>query len=178
MIKHPAWLGAALVAAALTLAACGSGASTSAAGSSQTQASTAAPATSASPTATVAGSNTGSDFCTQLKQSAANFAAIGPTFAKTIQAGNFAADKQVMAAFFQKAEVELARIESTMTSAPANVQASLVTVNKFYLQLISTWSHATSMSQLGASMVALGKNAPLKAADDTLRAYEVSQCGS
>jgi hypothetical protein len=176
MIKHPTMVGIALIAGALALTACGSGSPTAAAGSAA--ASTTAQATSASPTAPVTGSNTSGNLCTELKQARTNAASITSTFAASVRAGKFSTIKQTLHLFFQSVEAKLAQVEGTMTSAPANVQAALTTINGLYTQLSSAVDHSTSLAGLSAAMIPIGKNTQVKAAIDVLAAYAVSQCGS
>jgi hypothetical protein len=176
MIKHPTMVGIALIAGALALTACGSSSPTAAAGSAA--ASTTAPATSASPTAPVTGSNSNGNFCTEMKQTQTNAASIASTFATSFRAGKFSAIKQTLHLFFQTVEAKLAQVEGTMTSAPANVQAALTTINGLYTQLSSAVDHSTSLAGLSAAIVPIGKNTQIRAATNVLAAYALSQCGS
>jgi hypothetical protein len=102
---------------------------------------------------------------------------LGSTLGTAIASNDFATTKQTLAAFFATTGQGLAQVETTMTDAPANVQAALTVVNQYFSQLQSVIASSTSMKQLETSMASQANNAQIKAAGQTLDAYTKSQCG-
>jgi hypothetical protein len=180
MVKRSAWSAAVLLAAAMVLTACSSGSKPAAASSSTPAVAAQSSTPAALPTGTVAGSNTGSSFCGDLTAARTYFASLEPTLIKGAESGSYATYKADMGSFLSKALNGLAAVESTMTGAPANVQAALTVVNKAYLSMQTAVASSTSLTSLGLAMEGiLGRNEnQLKAASNTLTAYAVSQCGS
>jgi len=168
-----------IVAVALVASACGSASvakTAGAAAATATSASATAAASSGSPTLSGGTAATG-PFCDQLKASQGTLATQTSQYAKAVESGNFAGIKSTLAAFFHKAEGQLATVESTMSGAPANVQSALTTVNQTYTRMVSAVDSSTSLTQLSAAFIALDKNPSLKPALATLTAYGESQCG-
>ena len=164
------WLGTIVVSVALVLSACSK---------SSTPAASTALGSSGAPAPSLQGVNPGGGFCSELKTENAKSAQFSKTFGTAAASQNITSIKQTLGTYFTQAEGEIARVEATMTSAPANVQAALTTINHYFSQLQSAISSATSMQQLEASMASLGKDAAsLKGAAETLKAYATSQCGS
>jgi len=180
MITRSVRAALAIAAVALAASACGS----TSAGKTPAAAAAATTAASASATTVSSGSPTLSGgtaatgpFCDQLKTSQGTLATQTSQYAKAVETGNFAGIKSTLSTFFHKAEGQLATVESTMTGAPANVQAALTTVNQTYTRMVSAVDNSTSLTQLSAAFVALDKNPSLKPAFATLTAYGESQCG-
>ena len=183
MVKHGSLAVVTLLLAALGLGGCSSGTSTSAGSASShtsvaVQPSTGIQSSVASAIASQAASISSGDFCTAIGQAHAYFLTIAPTLAKAYATGKFSSIKQELESFWAAAVQGLAKVESTMTSAPANVQAALTTVNKAYAQFQSAVANSTSEAQLAVSMGAVGNNLQMRQADQTLTAYGKSQCGS
>jgi len=181
MIKRAAWCGAALLAGTLALTGCGSSSSPS----SNAQASSAPALASVTPTPAAAasspavGTNAGSDFCTSLKQAHSDMSQMTANMAKSMAGGSFATREQNLSAFMQAVITELAKVESTMTNAPANVQAALTVVNQWYAQATTVVTQSKSSTQLVLALATLGRNTTgLRAASDTLTAYGKAQCGN
>jgi hypothetical protein len=100
------------------------------------------------------------------------------SMAQSMASGNLASVQQSLSTFFAGVQGDLAKVESAASSAPANVQAALKVINNEYGTLKTTIDSATSLTQLGSSMAALGNDAQLKAASATLDAYYNGQCGT
>jgi hypothetical protein len=178
MIRLSARSALALTSVALVLSACGS----SSAGKGSTAAAVSSATTSASASSSASatlsgGTNATGPFCGQLKTSQTTLAGQTSQYVKAITAGNFPGIKAALSTFFHKAEGELATVESSMSGVPSNVQAALTTVNKTYVAMVSAVDNSTSLPELSAAFIALGKNPALKPAMATLTAYGESQCG-
>jgi hypothetical protein len=171
MRSGTAWLAAIVFSGAMVLSACNSSStpdtSSPAAGTGATT-----PAATSNP-----GANPTSDFCTQLKTENAKFAQLGKTFGAAIASHDFATTKQTLATYFSAVAQAMSEVEASMSSAPADVQAALQTVNQYFSQLQSEIANASSLKQLETSLAAQGNSAQLKAAGATLSAYSKSQCG-
>ena len=166
-----------VAAVAVVLSACGSASTgkTSGAAASTTSAAASTAASTGSPTLSGGTAATG-PFCAQLKTSQGTLATQSSQYVKAIEAGNFAGIKSALSAFFHKVEGQLATVESTMTGAPANVQSALTTVNETYTKMVSAVDNSTSLPQMSAAFVSLGKDPALKPALATIAAYGKSQC--
>jgi hypothetical protein len=178
MIRLSARSALALTSVALVLSACGS--SSAGKGSTAAAVSTATTSASASSAASATlsgGTNATGPFCGQLKTSQTTLAGQTSQYVKAITTGNFPAIKSALSGFFHKAEGELATVESSMSGVPSNVQAALTTVNKTYAAMVSAVDNSTSLTELSAAFISLGKNPALKPAMATLTAYGESQCG-
>jgi hypothetical protein len=169
MSNRRAWLGTMVVPCALALAACSSGSSTSAASSNT-------PPSSVSAT-TPQGANPGSGFCSELNAENAKLGHLGQTFSAAVASHNLASIKQTLGTYLTSAADAMVKVEASMSSAPANVQAALATVNQFFSQLRSAVANASTLKQLETSLGAAGNPAQLQAAGKTLDAYTTSQCG-
>ena len=166
-----AWLGAIVVSSSMALAACSSSSSPS----TTTAPGTPAPA-SASSTAPQ-GANPASDFCLKLRSENAKFAQLSKTLGTAFASQDFAATKQTLTTYFDAVGQALADLESSMISAPADVQAALQTVNQYFTKLQSALAGATSLQELGTAFGSVGSTPQLKAAGATLKAYGTAQCG-
>lgn len=180
MRSHRALLGAIVVSSAMVLAACTSSSSspTNAAPPSATApAPTGSTSTGTTSTGTQ-GANPGSDFCTLLKAEKAKAAKLGTTIGTAFASNDFATTKKTLTAYFAAVGQALAQVEASMSSAPANVQAALQTVNVFFSQLQSSVASASSLTELQTNISAAANTANLKQAGATLKAYTTSQCGT
>lgn len=175
MTRRGARASAMAVVAIFVLAACSK--SQSAASSPQSS-SGAPPGSSPSSGSPVQGVNPGGDFCVQLKAERAKDAQLGKEFATALTTPDLASIKQSFDALFAAEAQSMARVEATMSSAPANVQAALQVVNRFFAQLKSTVDSATSLPQLEASMTQFANTKQFSAAGKVLAAYAKAQCGS
>jgi hypothetical protein len=169
-----------LFVAAVSLASCKSHSTASvASGPASSPASSPAGSTGGTASQTPApGSNPLSSFCTQLQAERAKSAQLGKQFASAVTTPDLASIKKNFDAFFATEAQSIARVEATMTSAPADVQAALKVVNQFFLQLKSTIDNATSLQQFETSMRQYAHAKQLAAAGKVLANYTRSQCGT
>jgi hypothetical protein len=170
MHRRTGSVGALLVAAALTLAACSSGGGSTHPSSSPTA--TASPTVSAQ-----AGAAPTSSFCAAVKNSQAVYASAEATMVKAFSSGSFPKVQQELETFWSTAVQGLHQVEATMTSAPASVQSALTAVNTSYAQFLTAVQSSTSLQELETKMTAIGENAQLQQAIQTLKTYGDSQCG-
>ena len=177
MITFSARIAAALTAVALVTSGCGSSSPSPSPAAAATSASTAgSPSAATSPT-NAGGSATGGAFCNSLSSSQAAIAGQRAQFAKALVAGNFTSVKSALSDYFHKLAVQLAAVESTMTGAPPNVQAAMLTVNKTYARMLAAVDGAGSLAQMSAGFDTLGKDPQLKPALATLKTYGEGLCG-
>jgi len=166
-----------LVLGTLALVGCSKSGSSAASPPSSPQGSTAPASASASPSGSTAGANPTGDFCTELKAQQAKFTQMNQEFATAFQSGLASYQKQFDTLFAAMAE-SIARVEATMTSAPAKVRAAVQVMNDFLGKLKTAVDGATSMNELGTSMNQLVSDKTFAAAGRVLRAYTKSQCGT
>lgn len=176
MRDHRIALRLVVVTCAVLLAGCKSSSSTVAASS-------APPASSAAPSSTesassVPGANPGSALCLQIAAEKAKVSQLSTTLGTAFASQDLATVKSTLKTYFAAVAQVMGEVESSMSSAPANVQAALVTVNGFFTQLQSAVDSAKSMQELQTSITGIGNTKQMAAASKTLAAYTTSQCGS
>ena len=131
--------------------------------------------TSAPPT-TQPGSNPTSDFCVALKAEQAKLNALTSKFTASLATPDIATVKKNLTDYMAAVTQAAAEVESTMTSAPADVQAALQVFNDYLTQLPDKIKGATNLPSLAAVFKGLD-TAQMKAAAKTLSNYGKSQCG-
>jgi hypothetical protein len=177
MIKYRAGLAVLVAGSAFALAACGSSNSGGSPSSSSSPSSAAAAATTSTPAA-VTGVNANGPFCTTVKAEQVDIAKLEPTFVAAFETGNFTKIKEIELAFFDHVFADAKQVENSMGSVPANVQAALGVINGFFTQVDDAVKSATSLQDLEAKMITLGKDPSFKAAGEVLAAYGKEQCGT
>ena len=170
MMKHRTIAGIVVVAAAVALSACSSGSNSASSGSSAT--------TSHSSGTNAAPSSGSGSFCGALVNEQASATKLATSFGQSIASGSFATAQQNLKTYFSQLSQDLTKVESTMSTAPANVQAALKVFNTWLQQAQAAISNATSLPELGQAFTSLGASAQLKDASSTLSAYTTSQCGN
>lgn len=173
MRSHRAWLGAIVVSTTMVLAACSSSPSSS----STVAAASSAAAPTTSPSTATQGANPGGDFCTLLKAEKAKVNKLGKTMGTAFASQDFASTKKMLTTYFAAVAQSLAEVEASMSSAPADVQAALQTINDYFSQLQSALASASTLTELETSLSAQTNTAEINAAGATLKAYSTSQCG-
>jgi len=165
MMKHRNLVGIAVLAAAVSLSACSSNATSSS-------------TTTSHPSGTNAAAPSGGSFCGALVNESADAGKLTTNFAQSIASGNFSSAQQTLKGYFAQVGQDLAKVESTMSSAPANVQSALQVFNNWFRQAQTAVSNATSMQELGQSFTSLSSDSHLAAASKTVGDYVNSQCGT
>ena len=180
MSRRAARLAVVVVVGSMVLAACSSGGSTTSAASSPASPSgVGGVATSPPATATTGpGANPGSDYCTGLASEKTAMSKLSQTIGTAVASQDFATTKTTLATFFSTTAQALAQVETSMTGAPANVQAALGVVNQFFTHLQSAIASSTSLKQLGLAFEDQANSAQLRAATKVLDDYTKAQCGA
>lgn len=170
MRRSAAWA-AALAVAAAVLAGCGGGGGST----SQSTSPAATQSATASPTATAVAAGA---FCQDLTQAQKVGDSMETTMVSAMSSGSFTKIQQQLETFWTSASQGLHRVEGAMSSAPANVQAAVATVNSFYGQFLTAVKTSTSVQQLGTKVASLGANPQLQKAYLTLKTYDTQRCGT
>lgn len=176
MRDHRIALRLVVAACAVLLAGCSSTSSTVAA-SSGPPASSAPPASTA-PASNEPGSNPGSALCVQIAAEKTKVSQLSSTLGTAFASQDLATVKSTLKTYFAAVAQVMGQVEASMSSAPANVQAALVTVNGFFTQLQSAVDSAKSMQELQTSITSIGNTKQMAAASKTLAAYTTAQCGT
>ena len=179
MRDHRVALRLVVVTCAVVLAGCTSSSPTVAASSAPP----APPASSAAPTSTdsassVPGTNPGSALCLQIAAEKTQVSQLSSTLGTAFASQDLATVKSTLKTYFAAVAQVMGQVEASMSSAPANVQAALVTVNGFFTQLQSAVDGAKSMQELQTSITSIGNTKQMAAAGKVLAAYTTSQCGT
>ena len=119
MVKHRNLVGIAVMAAAVSVSACSS---TTTSGSSATT-------THPSGTNAAAPSGGSSSFCGALVRESSDAAKLSTNFSQSLGSGNFSTAQQTLNSYLAQVSQDLAKVESSMNSAPANVQNALQVIN-------------------------------------------------
>jgi hypothetical protein len=125
-----------------------------------------------------AGSDPTSDFCTALKVEKVKLAALTKNIGTAVVANDVQATKQNLATYITAVTQAIAEVETTMSSAPADVQAAIQVFNSEFTQLPSKIQSATTMQGIATAFSSFASDPQMKAASDTLSAYSRGQCGS
>jgi ABC-type phosphate/phosphonate transport system substrate-binding protein len=165
---------AVVLAGSLILAGCSKSSSSASGAPSVSVSVPALPTTE--PSTSLPGSNPTSDFCTALKTEQAKLKALNTSFAGSIASTDIATIKKNLTDYMAAVTQAAARVETTMTSAPADVQAALQVFNAFLTELPAKIKGATSLPSLAAVFKGMD-TAQMKAAAKTLSDYGKSQCG-
>jgi hypothetical protein len=158
MMKHRNLVGIAVIAAAVSLSACGS-----------------TPTSGSSATTSSGGSG---NLCGALVNESGSANKLSTNIGKSLASGNFSAAQQTLKSSFAQLGQDVAKVESKMSSAPANVQSALQVYNNWLGQTQTAISSATSLQGLTQSLSSLGSDTQLAAASKTVDAYITSQCGN
>jgi hypothetical protein len=163
---------AVVLAASLILGACSKSSPSAASGSVSVPT-----LPSVAPPTSEAGSNPTSDFCTALKVEKAKLNALTSNLGTAVDPTDLATTKKNLATYMAAVTQAVVEVESTMSAAPADVQAALQVFNTYLQALPDRIKNATTMAGLADAFQ--GMDTPeMKSASKTLSAYAKSQCGT
>ena len=178
------WIGIAVLASSLGLAACSS--STNSSSTTTTQASsgstTTTQASSGSTTstapATTGGAAPNSPFCQDLATASPTETNLSNALTTAMNTKNLAKVKAAFAPFLTESQSELQKAVAAAPTASATVKAAFKTVTGFYTQVKAKVANATNLTTLQSDITNLSNAKAVTDAGNTISSYVTAQCGT
>lgn len=169
------WIGIAVLASSLGLAACGSSTNSS---TTSTTAKASSGSTTSTSFATTGGAAPHSTFCTDLASASPTETTLSNALQTAMNTNNLAKVKAAFAPFLTESQSELQKANAAAPTASAAVKAAFTTVTGFYTQVKAKVASATSLKTLQSDITNLSNAKAVVDAGNTISGYVTAQCGT
>jgi hypothetical protein len=169
------WIGIAVLASSLGLAACSSSTNSSST-TTTTQASSGS--TTSTTVATTGGAAPDSTFCKDLASASPTETNLSNALTTAMNTKNLAKVKTAFGPFLTESQSELQKASAASPTAPAAVQAAFKTVTNFYTQVKAKVASAKDLTTLQNDITNLSNAKAVTDAGNTISGYVTAQCGT
>jgi hypothetical protein len=169
------WIGIAVLASSLGLAACSSSTNSSST-TTTTQASSGS--TTSTTVATTGGAAPDSTFCKDLASASPTETNLSNALTTAMNTKNLAKVKTAFGPFLSESQSELQKASAASPTAPAAVQAAFKTVTNFYTQVKAKVASAKDLTTLQNDITNLSNAKAVTDAGNTISGYVTAQCGT
>jgi hypothetical protein len=169
------WIGIAVLASSLGLAACSSSTNSSST-TTTTQASSGS--TTSTTVATTGGAAPNSAFCQDLASASPTETNLSNALTTAMNTKNLAKVKTAFGPFLTESQSELQKATAAAPTASAAVKDAFKTVTNFYTQVKAKVASATNLTTLQNDITNLSNAKAVTDAGNTISGYVTAQCGT